>query len=346
MENKKDQRKRRLLCRLRQQEFFVGAEFLLTLVLTAALIKGNLCLAGILTGTLMLCLALRAAIDGYLRRERERLKKIDGLFLTGEEFPRWFPVNEEDFEKKVRCLEQILEEGGDRQMSQEFLLVQAKMRALQNQINPHFLYNTLDTIRSYALMEDCSEVAEMTEALATMFRYNISKPGDMGSLREELDNVNNYFLIQKYRFGDKFHLSLEIDEEDERLKECRLPRLSIQPLVENAIHHGLENKSGSGIVRIEIERISERLQIRVSDNGVGMPREELLKLREKLEQGIRFEIEPGKKRSSGIAIVNLNQRLKLAFGEEYGVTVSSIEQVGTFFTIQIPYMLYTQEEKE
>ena len=186
----------------------------------------------------------------------------------------------------------------------------------------------------------------MTEALATMFRYNISKPGDMGSLREELDNVNNYFLIQKYRFGDKFHLSLEVDEDDEYLKECRLPRLSIQPLVENAIHHGLENKSGNGIVRIEIERISDRLQIRVSDNGVGMPREELLKLREKLEQGIRFEIEPGKKRSSGIAIVNLNQRLKLAFGEEYGVTVSSIEQVGTFFTIQIPCMLYTQEEKE
>lgn len=345
MKNKKDQRKWLLLCMWEKQELFIGAELLLAIFLMYTLGKGNLCLAGIWTGALLLVLAMYTVVSWYLRRERERLRKLEALFLTEEEFLRWFSVNEENFEMKIRRLEQILKEGSDRQMSQEFLLVQARMRALQNQINPHFLYNTLDTIRSYALMEDCSEVAEMTEALATMFRYNISKPGDMGSLREELENVNNYFLIQKYRFGDKFHLSLEIDEEDEHLKECRLPRLSIQPLVENAIHHGLENKSGSGIVRIEIERISDRLQIRVSDNGVGMPREELLKLREKLQQGIQFEIEPGKKRSSGIAIVNLNQRLKLAFGEEYGVSVSSIGQVGTFFTIVIPCILRSQEEK-
>lgn len=314
----------------------VGEFFLLRGMYPAAIAAGFIAMAALL---------LFVLLGSCVNLERKRLQQISELFLQEAEYPFWFSAEAVEFENRLELLQDLLHELGDRQFNQELLLVQARMRALQNQINPHFLYNTLDTIRGYALMQDCTEVAEMTEALATMFRYNIGKPDDMTTLQEELDNVKNYFLIQKYRFGDKFSLRLELDPEEESLKKYLLPRLSIQPLVENAIHHGLENKDGEGEVRIQAYRMDGKLVVRISDNGLGMNREALLSLREKLEKGTSFDIEPAKKRKSGIAIVNLNQRLKLAFGEEYGVSVSSLEQVGTFFTITVPAICQSETQR-
>ena len=119
---------------------------------------------------------------------------------------------------------------------------QAEYLALQNQINPHFLYNALEAIRSDALLADCEDIAETTEALATFFRYTISNVQEYVTFSDELDNAENYFTIQRCRFGDKLDMELEMENED--LLEARMPKLILQPLVENAVVHGLEGKIG------------------------------------------------------------------------------------------------------
>ena len=120
---------------------------------------------------------------------------------------------------------------------------QTELTALQSQINPHFLYNTLDTIRGQAMCDDNIEVANMIETLASFFRYSISRKGNLVTLRDELNNINNYMRIQQYRFNNRFSLEIVVDEEDMQAYDFYVPRLILQPIVENAIVHGLEEKS-------------------------------------------------------------------------------------------------------
>lgn len=219
---------------------------------------------------------------------------------------------------------------------------QAQYLALQNQINPHFLYNTLDSIRSEALLEGNSTVVEMTEALATFFRYTVSKVENMVTLEEELENTKVYFLIQKYRFEDRVNLEIQYDKEDEFLLHCLLPKLTLQPVVENSIIHGIERKVGSGTIRIVLRCTEKRLLIEISDDGVGMPPDVLEKLNNQLNQPV-FDSISLSKNKGGIAILNVNNRIHLIFGEEYGMTVYSTPGVGTDTVIDLP--LITSERQ-
>ena len=219
---------------------------------------------------------------------------------------------------------------------------QAQYLALQNQINPHFLYNTLDSIRSEAMMGENQTVAEMTEALATFFRYTISKVENMVTLEEELENTKIYFLIQKHRYEDRVTLEIEYDKEDEVLLRYLLPKLTIQPVVENSILHGIERKIGSGTIRILLRCTEKRLLIRISDNGVGMAPEVLERLNHQLNQPVFDSIQLSKDKG-GIAILNVNNRIHLIFGEEYGMTVYSTPGVGTDTEIHLP--LITSERQ-
>ncbi len=212
---------------------------------------------------------------------------------------------------------------------------QAQYLALQNQINPHFLYNTLDSIRSEAMLAGNDTVAEMTEALATFFRYTISKVENMVALEEELENAKVYFRIQKYRFEDRVNLKIEYDEEDELLLRCLVPKLTIQPVVENSIIHGIERKLGNGTIRIALKCTEKRLLIEISDDGVGMHPEVLERLNHQLNQPV-FESIQLSKDKGGIAIMNVNNRIHLLFGEEYGMTVYSTPNVGTDTVIALP----------
>ena len=124
--------------------------------------------------------------------------------------------------------------------------------ALQNQINPHFLYNTLEGIRAEAVISGVDTIAEMTEALATYFRYTISQVDNLVTLEEELANVENYYYIQKFRFGDRLDLMIRYDCEDEySVLQCQIPKLTLQPIVENSIYHGLEQKMEKGHLDIK-----------------------------------------------------------------------------------------------
>ncbi len=217
---------------------------------------------------------------------------------------------------------------------------QAEYLALQNQINPHFLYNTLEGIRSEALIEGVDSIAEMTEALATFFRYTISQVEHLVTLEDELANVENYYYIQQFRFGDKLQLSIQYDggeDMDEMdILQYRMPKLTLQPVVENSIYHGIERKIGKGHLRIHILVLDTRLMIRVSDDGLGMEAQKLYDLNEKLKSLSLDDVNPATSKKGGIAIQNVNNRIKLLFGEEYGIYVYSQEQAGTDVEISLP----------
>lgn len=206
---------------------------------------------------------------------------------------------------------------------------QASLNALQSQINPHFLYNTLDSIRGQALEYNIQEIADMTEALSSFFRYNVSKGSNMVPLRDELQNIRTYFKIQQYRFENRFTLSIEND--DLRALDCYLPKLTLQPIVENSIFHGLERTGGQGHIVIRIQLTEKRLLLYISDDGSGISPENLFSIQEALRKG-----ENRQGTSSGIALTNVNERIRLAFGPLYGLMITSQPQVGTDVEIILP----------
>jgi two-component system sensor histidine kinase YesM len=220
---------------------------------------------------------------------------------------------------------------------EQILSAQAEIYALQSQINPHFLYNTLETIRSHAVDEKQLEIAEMTEALSRIFRYSISRPGEITTFTEEIYNVDRYMLIQQYRFRGRFKLIKQFDEDKEDFMQYKMPILTIQPIVENAIYHGLEPKKGQGTVIIRAYITQSRFVINISDDGTGMDAQTLEKLQNAMMLGIEaVPVKKKDKNSMGIALVNVNQRIKWLFGKQYGLDVTSTQGVGTMVEITLP----------
>lgn len=216
---------------------------------------------------------------------------------------------------------------------------QAQYLALQNQINPHFLYNTLEGIRGEAITAGLDNVAKMTEALSTFFRYTISNVEQLVTLEDELHNIDNYYIIQRYRFGERINLFVDCDEEDrEELYQYRMPKLTLQPIVENAIIHGIERKIDRGNIRIKLEATSKRLIITVSDDGAGMDETRLRELNRELETPSLDFVKPDREKRGGIAIINVNSRIRLLFGEEYGISIYSTVDVGTDVEITLPLL--------
>lgn len=213
----------------------------------------------------------------------------------------------------------------------------AEFLALQNQINPHFLYNTLEAIRADALRAKLETIAKTTEALADFFRYTITEVENVLPLEDELNNVENYFTIQHYRFGDK--LKMRIFKDDElAVAKVKLPKLTLQPIVENSIYHGLEKKVKGGTITIKIETTASKLLINIIDDGVGIESERLNQLNERLSSMETYlGDEDGQYR--GIALRNVNSRIKLLFGQDYGIHVFSTIGIGTDVRLTLPLIL-------
>lgn len=266
----------------------------------------------------------------------------------------WEEQAQIDFPDDVPFAEQLKESMDryaaciSRENSARIFDKQTELTALQSQINPHFLYNTLECIRGQALMDQNPEIARMVEALAAFFRYSISRKGNLVTLRDELANIDNYILIQRYRFNNRFSLEVIIDEEDEEAYDYLIPRLIIQPVVENAIFHGLEEKLEGGKVSIEVIVTEKNLIITISDNGKGIDKESLEKLNTKIRSR-KFSLEDGKgsnQRNTGIALPNIHKRIQLLFGEEYGVNIYSTLGQGTDVEITIPANYGRDGDKE
>lgn len=224
---------------------------------------------------------------------------------------------------------------------------QAEYLALQNQINPHFLYNTLENIRGEALMAGLDKLADMTEAMAKFFRYSIYNVGHLVHLEDELLNIENYLHIQRYRFGDRLNFLVEVAPEDaEKAYHCCMPKMTLQPIVENAVYHGIEPKLGNGTLRIKIELTTDRIIITVSDNGIGMEQTRVDAMNHRFSMMSMEEIQQDQFTRTGIALINVNTRIKLLFGEIYGIHMFSSPQVGTDVVVTLPLNIKGLEADE
>ena len=219
------------------------------------------------------------------------------------------------------------------ELASEMLKTQAQMNSLQSQINPHFLYNTLESIRSKALLRDEEEIATMIETLARLFRYNISQRNTESSILDELENVKNYVRIQNYRFRDKFTLKLELDDLGELPENYMMPTLTLQPIVENAVIHGLADADeGHIFVRAYLER--KELVIEVSDDGCGISDEVIRRLGNRDKE----------QKNGHIGFYNVDTIIRLHYGKDYGLRAERLAAGGTKVTIRIPVNGYGQPD--
>lgn len=234
-------------------------------------------------------------------------------------------------------------EALNRQHQLQSAMKQAEFLALQNQINPHFLYNTLEAIRGDALQGGLFNIVDVAEALATYFRYTISRVNRLVTLADELRNARSYFAIQKYRYGERVNMEIRYAPEDEHLLNILMPKLTLQPIIENAITHGLEPKIGAGHIIIRFECTQSRLIIEISDDGMGVSQEVLEALNARLRDTSPEFMGEQLSQDGGIALVNVNSRLRLLFGEQYGLTMDSTPGLGTDVTITLPLTLNAPE---
>ena len=269
-----------------------------------------------------------------LYRPYKEIEKLYQRFADGQVYEELFQAEYEwmpRWDEVMKRIRHLLNKQDAIRMSKK----QAEYLALQNQINPHFLYNTLEAIRGDAICAGLDSIAETTEALSVFFRYSITGVDSLVTLEEEIDNVENYFTIQHYRFGEKIKLQITTPKEDELL-QLKLPKLTIQPFVENANFHGLERKVEGGTVRVKLDTTVHKLMITISDNGVGMPEEQVDKINRYFERVAVSYVGEEKKKRGGIAMKNVNSRIKLLFGEQYGVHLYSVEKIGTDVQIILP----------
>ena len=190
---------------------------------------------------------------------------------------------------------------------------EAELLLLQSQINPHFLYNTLDSIYCKALVQNNDEVAEMVLALSNLFKAALNKGDAIITVRQELQHVERYMAIQRLRYGDRFEMILDVDEE---LMDKRIIKLILQPFVENSMYHGLEPKLGRGYIEIRGELLEDVIYFQIEDNGVGMENPEDI--------------------YKGYGVNNVVDRIHLFYGEEYGISVQSVAGQKTIIGIRVP----------
>ncbi len=200
----------------------------------------------------------------------------------------------------------------------------SELKALQAQINPHFLYNTLDSIVWMAEGKKSEEVVRMTAALARLFRLSISKGEEIIPASDEIEHIRNYLTIQKMRYRDKLDFEIDVDKE---VLPFKVLKIILQPLVENSIYHGIKNQPGIGLIRITGKKTDYGILLQVSDNGVGMTEEKARHILENPSESPK---------GSGVGVKNVNERIKLYFGDEFGLSFESRIDEGTTVSIRLP----------
>ncbi|WP_026570619.1 sensor histidine kinase [Sediminibacillus terrae] len=286
-----------------------------------------ICFLFMLTLTILLSRKAAENISKPLEELSARMKQVqEGDFEEKATVPEKY-YNDEvgqlhvNFRSMLDKINQLIKENYTKQL----IIKETEYKALQAQINPHFLYNTLDSINWLAKINQQEKISVMAEALGNMMRNIISKKAPMITIKEELEIVDNYITIQKYRYENRLEFTLSAWEEYE---DCQIPKLTIQPIVENAIQHGLEEMIQPCRVIIRFKQVDNNLQIMIEDNGPGIEES-------KLDGIYKGEI---RSKSSGIGLKNINERIKLMFGEDYGIAIESQMNQGTKVKILIPNM--------
>lgn len=211
---------------------------------------------------------------------------------------------------------------------------EAELKALQAQINPHFLFNTLESVNWMAQLNGVPQISETVTALASILDANIGRDDKLITLGDELNYINNYIAIIKNRYEDRLQVIKSIDES---LLQINIPRLLIQPLIENAVYHGIEKSTRDGIIELKVSRDASNVVIEVTDNGAGMKEDELKMINERLAADVNtFMNNSGNEKRKSIGLENVNRRIKLFYGEEYGLNMNSVFGEYTKVKVTIP----------
>ncbi len=230
------------------------------------------------------------------------------------------------FNEMVHNLKNLI----DQKYKLELLRKGSEISALQSQVNPHFLFNTLNSIKAVADRENSPIVVEMVQSLSDNFRYCMAKGRQMVSFDEELEHVKNYLYLQEYRYHGKYKVIYNIP--GDMLKD-QVPRLILQPIVENAINHGMENRTEQGEIMLAAQKINKRIYIYISDNGKGIPENVLKELNMNISRKAKDFTSAD---FVHIGISNVNARIKLLYGDEYGVSIYSVENKKTTIKLTLP----------
>lgn len=236
----------------------------------------------------------------------------------------------QELEQMMHDIQKLTSKVVEEQVQKEKLHTKQKeveFKMLASQINPHFLYNTLETIRMKAKINNEPEIEDLVKKLAKIMRRNIQVGDQLVTLKSEIELIENYLVIQNYRFGDRINSEVIVDE-DVGLDILVIP-LIMQPFVENAFAHGLESKDDGGFLKIHVQQKDEEIYIEIKDNGVGMNYYRLGKIRKAIRERSGSE-------TGHIGISNVNQRITILYGEPYGVSIQSEEGRGTTVTVHFP----------
>jgi len=228
----------------------------------------------------------------------------------------------DDFNSMVVDIKELMNQVYEQQKEKR----QRELQVLQSQINPHFLYNTLDTLHWKALEYGAVEMSDLIMSLSSFFRISLSKGKEFISLDKELEHVKSYLSIQQYRYSDILNYKIYCDPE---LYSCYLPKVLIQPLVENAIYHGIKPRLKKGNISINIFEEHYDLNIIVADDGVGIPEEKLKQINNNLKEHLT---------SNNYGLYNVSQRICLHYGNNYGLSIESKENEGTSIIVKLPMM--------
>lgn len=273
---------------------------------------------------LMMSVFLTDMVTKPLRKLRETMKVVEnGNFDveveepdTGDEISDLF----RSFRSMILKIRELIDQNTAEQREKR----KSELNALQAQINPHFLYNTLDSIIWMAEGGNMKDVVLMTSSLAKLLRKSISNKNEMVTLEEEIEYTRSYLTIQKMRYVDKLEYEIDVEPAVMRME---IVKLIIQPLVENAIYHGIKYKEGKGLIRITGGFADDQVILKVSDNGVGMSEEELSHV---------FDERVTDTRKNGVGVLNVHRRIRLYYGGEYGLSFESKEGKGTCVSIHLP----------
>lgn len=236
-------------------------------------------------------------------------------------------IVDRNFNEMVEKLKQTINENYLQKLGKR----EAELKALQFQINPHFLYNTLECVNSLAIVNNNTEISTIVLKLGEILRYNLgNNHSEYVELREEIKQIHNYIDIFKIRFGDRFNVIFDIPGE---LENCKILRFILQPIIENFVVHGFSSKRQAGCAEILATEKDGMLEITIQDDGAGIPENKLKEINKMLKISEEWQLD-GKEKSIGLQ--NVNSRIKLAYGEEYGLEIESLYEVGTIVRITIP----------
>lgn len=262
----------------------------------------------------------------FLKRQVEKVGSGNFDVELGSSRKDEFGVLYQGLRRMVEELQNYIERSSRAQVQQRV----ARLGALKSQINPHFLANALESVQMKAIINGEREIGEMVGTLGQLFRIHTQMSKTIIPLHQELEHIRLYVKVQQMRFGDKIQYEEHVLKETESLQVLHF---SLQPLVENAIIHGLERQAGPGLLEISTDRLDNQMLITIRDHGVGMSTEQLQSLRDRLKSHNEND-------DSHIGLVNVNERIRLHYGEQYGICLDSVLGEGTTITITMPALPY------